>query len=352
MRRGGTTNDRKTIRVALDQIFVPGSQDEIFDEVTELVQSALDGYHVCLFAYGQTGSGKTFTMEGVPDSPQFKGVIPRSLEQIFTWVKDRQSKGWHVVLQCMFIEIYNETLQDLLAPEGSTGPPLTIRTANLGEHSMKFSNVEGATCVTIDSEEAVRRVLAKAAASRTTARTNVHNRSSRSHVVFQLGIHLTPPAGSSKPATRGILNLIDLAGSERVSATGEDGTRLGEAKHINKSLSALADVISALANGESHVPYRNSKLTRILEPSLTSPDVKILMFCNLSPEDQCLRESLCTLRFASVVNRTCLFGDGTGPRPVRNKRHTEKVDLGRVLRENEDDDLAVSDCASTLGGKD
>jgi len=292
-----------------DKVFPPSSgQDQVFDEVSDFVQSALDGYQVCLFSYGQTGSGKTHTMQGSGNGAM-RGIIPRAVEQILKTAKVMQMQKWDFQLSASFLEIYNENLKDLLASMSQDDsvrqnpPKLSIKRNREGK-----SYVEGLTEVqieTVDSGEGMTQLdalMAVAARSRSVASTKMNAQSSRSHSVFML--HIRGYNEDSEAEVHGSLNLCDLAGSERLDRSGAsaDAQRLRETQSINKSLSCLGDVFNALSKGASHIPYRNSKLTYLLQDCL-SGDGKALMFVNLSPTTASSNESLCSLRFAQRVNQ-------------------------------------------------
>lgn len=254
------------------------TNEYIFHEISQLVQSALDGYNVCIFTYGQTGSGKTFTMSNPKD-----GLIPLSLKQIFDRIDKLSSIGWSFDLQGQFFEIYGDFVQDLLSDSKSSSND----TNHVGSHHLK--NIEQ-----IDS------ILSKATLQRATASTNSNNASSRSHSIFRFAIKGKDDKGKEFES---VLNLVDLAGSERVNLSQVKGQRLKETQAINKSLSALGDVIDALSTKSNHVPYRNSKLTYLLKDSLGGQS-KTLMFVNVSCLKEHFNESLNSLRFASKVNNT------------------------------------------------
>ncbi|KAJ9565981.1 hypothetical protein OSB04_001947, partial [Centaurea solstitialis] len=278
-----------------DKVFAhDASQQEVFTEISQLVQSALDGYKVCIFAYGQTGSGKTYTMMGIPEAPQQKGLIPRSLEQVFQTSQALAAQGWKYKMQASMLEIYNETIRDLLSPRseiGGAGKQYAIRHDADGN-----TFVSDLTIVDVCSFKEVSNLLQQAAHSRSVGKTDMNAQSSRSHFVFTLRIYGVNEG--TEQQVQGVLNLIDLAGSERLSRSGATGERLKETQAINKSLSSLSDVIFSLAKKEDHVPFRNSKLTYLLQPCLGG-DSKTLMFVNVSPDPSSVGESLCSLRFAA-----------------------------------------------------
>jgi len=304
--------DRKGYNFSFDRTFGPSiGQEAVFTEVSEFVQSALDGYNVCLFSYGQTGSGKTHTMQGTGNG-QMRGIIPRAIEQVGQYKEMLEKDGWQYDMQVSFLEIYNETIRDLLR-EGDADPDL--------KHEIKV-NPDGRRYVTNlnmvplepTDTEAVEDVMRQAAKHRSVASTDMNAVSSRSHSVFTL--HLTALHPENRQALRGTLNLCDLAGSERLDRSGATGARAKEAMAINKSLSSLTDVFVSIGKKASHIPFRNSKLTYLLQPSL-SGDGKTLMLVNLSPTEASVQESLCSLRFAAQVNK-CELG--------KAKRSLEEVD--------------------------
>ncbi|KAL1365004.1 kinesin-like protein KIN-14C isoform X1 [Arachis hypogaea] len=286
------------------------SQNDVFLEISQLVQSALDGYKVCIFAYGQTGSGKTYTMMGRPDAPDLKGLIPRSLEQIFQTSQSLKDQGWKYKMQASILEIYNETIRDLLSnrpcgiDQTRTDNGVPGKQYNIKHDANGNTHVSDLTIVDVCSVNEISSLLKQAAQCRSVGRTQMNEHSSRSHFVFTLricGIN-----ENTEQQVQGVLNLIDLAGSERLSRSGATGDRLKETQAINKSLSSLSDVIFALAKKEEHVPFRNSKLTYLLQPCLAG-DSKTLMFVNIAPDQSSTSESLCSLRFAARVN-ACEIG--------------------------------------------
>jgi kinesin family protein C1 len=225
-------------------------------------------------------------------------MIPRAVAQIYKAAKDLQSKGWEYTIEGSFLEIYCEGMRDLLSTK-ATPMKLDIR----HDEKRKITVVDGLTLVSLDSATSVDSLLALAAKNRTTAATAANERSSRSHSVFMLALQGKNEGTGER--SRGVLNLVDLAGSERLNHSQAAGDRLKETQAINKSLACLADVIHALGNDSAHVPYRNSKLTYLLQYSLGG-NSKTLMFVNISPAKEHVSETLCSLRFATAVNKTIL----------------------------------------------
>ncbi|KAI4257202.1 MAG: hypothetical protein L6R42_005803 [Xanthoria sp. 1 TBL-2021] len=295
----------KTNAFAFDRVFSPGSANaDVFGEISQLVQSALDGYNVCIFCYGQTGSGKTFTMSAQD------GMIPRAVNQIYDTAKSLEEKGWKYTMEGSFIEVYNENINDLLGkPDELDKKKHEIR------HDMQKckTTITGITTVDLDSPNKVESVLQSAASNRSVAATKANERSSRSHSVFIL--KLTGENSTTGEKSEGTLNLVDLAGSERLSHSQAAGERLKETQSINKSLSCLGDVIGALGQGKDggHVPYRNSKLTYLLQFSLGG-NSKTLMFVMISPLQAHLNETLTSLKFATKVHNTHI---GTAKRQAK-----------------------------------
>jgi len=282
-----------------DHIFRQGtSQDTVFEEISLLVQSALDGYRVAILAYGQTGSGKTHTLIGGSESEE-AGMIPRTVDSIFKEVEQLKQNGWEFEVHAALAEVYNDTVLDLLA---------SPKAGEADEHQAGFRRVH------VRDAAAVHALLRRANRERHVAATAANERSSRSHMVFQLSLggHCVIP-GQEREVS-GQLSFVDLAGSERLQNTGAVAERLKEAQHINRSLSALGDVIEAVCRKSSrgtaaaavHVPFRNSRLTMLLRDSLGG-DSKTLMFVNVSPSQEHLGETLSSLRFASKVH-ACSVG--------------------------------------------
>ncbi|KDP23424.1 hypothetical protein JCGZ_23257 [Jatropha curcas] len=257
---------------SFNKVFGPmASQEEVFADTQPLIRSVLDGYNVCIFAYGQTGSGKTYTMTGPKElTEESLGVNYRALSDLFL-LSDQRKEIICYEISVQMLEIYNE---------------------------QNGINVPDANLVQVSSTGDVLNLMNIGQRNRSVSATAMNDRSSRSHsclTVHVLGRNLT-----SGTVLRGSMHLVDLAGSERVDKSEVTGDRLKEAQHINKSLSALGDVISSLAQKSSHVPYRNSKLTQLLQDSLGG-QAKTLMFVHISPEHEALGETLSTLKFAERV---------------------------------------------------
>uniref|UniRef100_A0A8C4EFE1 Kinesin-like protein n=1 Tax=Dicentrarchus labrax TaxID=13489 RepID=A0A8C4EFE1_DICLA len=245
---------------AFDRVLPPNtSQEQVYDQCAkQIVKDVLGGYNGTIFAYGQTSSGKTHTMEGKLHDPQLMGIIPRISHDIFDHIYSMdENLEFHIKVS--YFEIYLDKIRDLL----------DVSKTNLAVHEDKnrVPYVKGCTERFVSSPEEVMDVIDEGKANRHVAVTNMNEHSSRSHSIFLINIKQENIETEKKLS--GKLYLVDLAGSEKVSKTGAEGAVLDEAKNINKSLSALGNVISALAEGtKTHVPYRDSKMTRILQDSL------------------------------------------------------------------------------------
>merc|ERR1711937_566019 len=320
-------NGEKEYKFSYDRVFPPSAgQEQVFTEVSEFVQSALDGYNVCLFSYGQTGSGKTHTMQG-SGVGQMRGIIPRAIEQVGEYKEQLIQDGWQYSMQVSFVEIYNETIRDLLREDEVSELKHEVKVTPEGRRYV--SDINMVTLEPTDSE-AVEAVMRKAAKHRSVGHTDMNAVSSRSHSVFTL--HLTALHPENRHSLRGTLNLVDLAGSERLDRSKVTGDRAKEAMAINKSLSSLTDVFVSIGKKAAHIPFRNSKLTYLLQPSL-SGDGKTLMVVNCSPTEMSAQETLCSLRFAAQVNK-CELG--------KAKRSVEEVT---------DDDTASISSGMSAGKK-
>ena len=290
------SNPNQRHEFSFDRVFAPSAgQESVFDEVSEFVRSALDGYNVCLFSYGQTGSGKTHTMQGA-GTGVMRGLIPRCLEQIGLHKIAEEKDGWEFSMEVSFLEIYNESLKDLLRVNMGQECKHEIKVGSDGRRTVTDLTVK---VIDPNDRAAVDGILALAAKRRATASTDMNATSSRSHSVFTL--NMTAKHVERNQVVRGTLNLVDLAGSERLDRSNATGQHAKETVAINKSLSSLVDVFTAIGQKSSHIPFRNSKLTYLLQPAL-SGDGKTCMIVNLSPTEASVPETLCSLRFASKVN--------------------------------------------------
>ncbi|KAM7469316.1 hypothetical protein LguiA_007499 [Lonicera macranthoides] len=273
-----------------DHVFRPeDNQEAVFAQTLPIVSSVLDGYNVCVFAYGQTGTGKTFTMEGTPEN---RGVNYRTLEKLFM-ISNERSKIMRYEFFVSMLEVYNEKIRDLLVANSEPTKKLEIKQSAEGTQE-----VPGLVEARAYDTNEVWELLKSGSRVRSVGSTNANELSSRSHCLVRMTVRGENLLNGQR--TRSHLWLVDLAGSERVGKIEVEGERLKESQFINKSLSALGDVISALASKTSHIPYRNSKLTHMLQSSLGG-DCKTLMFVQISPSSADLGETICSLNFASRV---------------------------------------------------
>ncbi|KAF8340725.1 P-loop containing nucleoside triphosphate hydrolase protein [Cantharellus anzutake] len=306
----------KAVEHHFDAVLTGSDNKSVYNRAARShVRAAMEGYNSIVFAYGQTASGKTFTLMGDENEP---GIIPRAIKDVFGYIRNTSSREF--LLRASYLEIYNETVYDLLAPSsvGIVGPTITdAGVVNLREE-------------VVTSLKGIKDVLERGDSNRRTASTDWNERSSRSHSVFRLVIESREVLGEDEeveamlgtPSTprgtrlqsRGgravqssVLSLIDLAGSEKATS---DKDRTREGKYINTSLLTLGTVIATLAENASrgksnHVPYRNSKLTRMLQPSL-SGNARISVICTLNSSVSAIGETTSTLGFASRIKKVKL----------------------------------------------
>ncbi|XP_052283631.1 restin homolog isoform X2 [Dreissena polymorpha] len=276
-----------------DSVFMEDStQEKIFEDTNNLIQSAVDGYNVCIFAYGQTGSGKTFTMIGDRDQ-KYPGIAPRAFNRIFELAEEQKTK-FVMRVETYMMELYNDKLIDLFARPGTVDDEkLEIKKDKKG-----LVYVQGAIVKPARNSKELFALFEEGSTNRHVASTKMNAESSRSHLV--IGIILESTNRNTGNVTRGKLSLVDLAGSERVAKTQAGAEQLKEAMSINKSLSALGDVISALSSDQQFIPYRNNKLTMLMQDSLGG-NAKTLMFVNISPADYNMEETVISLTYASRV---------------------------------------------------
>ena len=322
-------------RFTFDSIFDMDSLQEDVYNITakQAVQSVLEGYNSTIFCYGQTGTGKTYTMEGFTyesKNPN-RGIIQRTIQDIFNYIEMTSNENTKFIIRASFLQIYNESISDLLKPDKKN---LQIR-----EDKKKGIYVD------LLSEWAVRTpvdlyaLLKKGGNLRATSSTYMNDVSSRSHAVFVITVEQMTTElnqGNKTQIKVGKLNLVDLAGSERIRITGTTGQQLEESKKINKSLSCLGNVINALTdkkNKNNYIPYRDSKLTRLLQDSLGG-NCKTTMIAMISPSQDAFSESLSTLYFAQrekkIKNRP-IINEDVNNRALIRKYENELQNLKNEL---------------------
>lgn len=312
------------------------TQRAIYEETAyPLVESVLTGYNGTIFAYGQTGCGKTHTMQGKAEPAELRGVIPNSFDHIFDHIKVASANDkTEFLVRCSYLEIYNEEIRDLLSHD---------HTARLELHENPDQGVyvKDLTQVVVDSAKAIDKVMNDGNRYRTTGATLMNETSSRSHSIFTIIIEQSTQGEDGKDhIVRGKLNLVDLAGSERAIKTGATGARLKEGIKINLSLTALGNVISALVDQATtgkakHIPYRDSKLTRLLQDSLGG-NTKTVMVAAVGPADYNYDETLSTLRYANraknIKNKPSINED---PKDALLRQYKDEIDrLKRLLVEH------------------
>ncbi|KAF1631064.1 Kinesin-like protein KIF12, partial [Eudyptes filholi] len=285
------------------------SQEAVFEGsgMRQLVELAIDGFSCTVFAFGQTGSGKTYTLMGPlaqsetqPAAPGLLGLMQRSFACLLEQSRSRSSD---LALSASYLEIYNEQVRDLLSP----GPPCALP---LRWSKTRGFYVENQLSVDFESLEAIADLLLQGSQRRRTSAHALNRHSSRSHALLTIhvrsrAVSVHPALGTACPSKQGTLCFVDLAGSERVKETGSSGELSVEANNINRSLLALGHCISLLAKPRgkrTHIPYRDSKLTRLLARSLGGSGITLMVAC-ISPSSHCLSETLSTLHYASRARR-------------------------------------------------
>ncbi|ELT91901.1 hypothetical protein CAPTEDRAFT_165042 [Capitella teleta] len=305
-------------------------QRDLYDETfRDLVQAVVDGFNGTIFAYGQTGTGKTFTMQGkLSNDPDLKGVIPCSFDHIFSHIS--RSENQQYLVRASYLEIYMEEIRDLLSKDQS-------KRLELKERPDTGVYVKDLSSFVTKSVKEIEHVMNVGNQNRSVGSTNMNEHSSRSHAIFIITIECSEEGTDGENHIRvGKLNLVDLAGSERQSKTGAAGDRLKEATKINLSLSALGNVISALVDGKcSHIPYRDSKLTRLLQDSLGG-NAKTVMVANIGPADWNFEETVTTLRYANRAKN------------IKNKPKINEDPKDALLREFQEE---IARLKEALGGK-
>uniref|UniRef100_H3A6Z8 Kinesin-like protein n=1 Tax=Latimeria chalumnae TaxID=7897 RepID=H3A6Z8_LATCH len=279
-----------------------------------IIDSVLEGYNGTIFAYGQTGTGKTFTMEGVRAVPELRGIIPNSFAHIFGHIAKAEGDTRFLV-RVSYLEIYNEEVRDLLGKDQTQRLEVKER-PDVGVY------IKDLSAYVVNNADDMDRIMTLGHKNRSVGATNMNEHSSRSHAIFTITIECSEKGIDGNMHVRmGKLHLVDLAGSERQAKTGATGQRLKEATKINLSLSTLGNVISALVDGKStHVPYRNSKLTRLLQDSLGG-NSKTMMCANIGPADYNYDETISTLRYANRAKN------------IKNKARINEDPKDALLRE-------------------
>ncbi|CAD5117991.1 DgyrCDS6732 [Dimorphilus gyrociliatus] len=298
--------------------FIDSTTEQIYNDIGyPLVEGVTEGYNGTIFAYGQTGCGKSFSMQGITNPATQRGIIPRAFDHIFETVQ--VTEGSKYLIHSSYLEIYNEEIRDLLGKDSK-------KKLDLKEHPEKGVYVAGLSLHPCKSVIDCQKIMEKGWDNRSVGATLMNKDSSRSHSIFTIHLERSEVDESGEEHIRaGKLNLVDLAGSERQGKTGATGDRLKEATKINLSLSALGNVISALVDGKSkHIPYRDSKLTRLLQDSLGG-NTKTLMVACLSPADNNYDETLSTLRYANRAKN------------IKNKPKINEDPKDALLREYSDE---------------
>ncbi|TYI14014.1 hypothetical protein ES332_A08G098000v1 [Gossypium tomentosum] len=332
--------DNKTKRYTFDNVFQGSSQDGVFSEVESVIKSVLDGYNACIFAYGQTGTGKTFTMEGTLDSP---GIVPRTIETLF---KQALDSNHTFLITFSMLEIYLGNLKDLLVPQATRAtdplpPCLSIQTDPKGG-----IGIENLVSIQVSDFNQALKLYRLGCQLRSTASTNSNTTSSRSHCMIRISMTCFDAPERRRETNK--IWLVDLGGSERVVKTKAWGRRLDEGKAINLSLSALGDVIHALQRKKSHIPYRNGKLTQVLKDSL-GEDSKTLMLVHVSPKEEDLCETICSLNFAARVKSVQLGHEESNE--VRNQKEAAMKNLQQTNKKIEDERRYIREKIQILNHK-
>jgi kinesin family protein 6/9 len=301
--KGIINNQKENWSFQFDKILHNVAQEEVFEYVKSVITSSTNGFNGTVLAYGPTGSGKTFTMSGSSSNFNYRGIIPRAITRLFQELGgkiDYESK-----VSISYLEIYNETIFDLLSPLPANEQKGEI---NFQEDAKGNVVVKGLTKHTVANEEEAFNLLFEGESNRTISEHQLNKASTRSHCIFTISIEMKSKVESSEKVLTSKLNFVDLAGSERVKETGSSGIALKEAAYINKSLTFLEQVVVALTDKtrrKEYVPYRQSKLTHILKDGIGG-NSKTIMIATIWPEEQFILDTLSTLNFAkrmkNVVN--------------------------------------------------
>ncbi|KAM5314707.1 kinesin-like protein KIF9 isoform 2-T4 [Glossophaga mutica] len=294
-RRGVVNNQQTDWSFRLDGVLHDASQDLVYETVAkDVVSQALDGYNGTIMCYGQTGAGKTYTMTGATENYQHRGILPRALQQVFRMIEERPTHA--VTVRVSYLEIYNESLFDLLSTLPYVGPSVTPVTIVENPQGVF---VKGLSVHLAGQEEDAFSLLFEGETNRIIASHTMNKNSSRSHCIFTIYVEAHSRTLSDEKYITSKINLVDLAGSERLGKSGSEGRVLKEATYINKSLSFLEQAIIALGDQKrDHIPFRQCKLTHALKDSLGG-NCNMVLVTNIYGEAAQLEETLSSLRFAS-----------------------------------------------------
>ena len=323
----GPAGKKTSKTFTFDKVFgMYSTQEEVFETmVRPMVDEALAGFNTTIFAYGQTGTGKTHTMEGDINSEVDAGIVPRSVKAI---LETLEASGSEFTIRVSFLELYNEELQDLLVPPSSSSSSAPEKKLKLCEDVKKGVVCQNLEEVTVMGKDDIFEILQRGIKQRATAATLCNKNSSRSHSIFTMKIMIKECSVDGEEVVRhGQLNLVDLAGSECVGRSGAKNDRAKEAGSINQSLLTLGRVITALVDHHGHIPYRDSKLTRLLQESLGGK-AKTCIIATLSPAAMAVEESMSTLDYAHRAKNI-------KNAPQLNQRMTKKVVLKEYCQEIE-----------------
>ena len=327
------SNEEMPKRFTFDCVYSEDTkQEDIFAESAfPIIENILEGYNGTIFAYGQTGTGKTHTMAGILDDPEHKGITPRAFETIFKSINIDTNKQY--LVRASYLEIYKEEVLDLLNKNG-------IEKLELKEKPGSGVYVKDLSTALVENSEKMMEIMLRGNKNRHVGQTKMNTESSRSHSIFTITVEWGELGADGKSHIRvGKLNMVDLAGSEKQKKTESEGVRLEEAIKINLSLTTLWHVISSLVDQKStYVPYRDSKLTRLLQDSLGG-NTKTVMIANIGPADYNMDETLSTLRYASRAKH------------IENKPRINEDPKDAMLREFQEEINRLREQLQMAGGK-
>ncbi|XP_029418107.1 kinesin-like protein KIF9 isoform X5 [Nannospalax galili] len=341
IRRGVVNNQQTDWSFKLDGVLHDASQDLVYETVAkDAVSQALDGYNGTIMCYGQTGAGKTYTMTGATENYKHRGILPRALQQVFRMIEEHPTQA--ITVRVSYLEIYNESLFDLLSTLPYVGPSVTPMTIVENPQGVF---IKGLSVHLTSQEEDAFSLLFEGETNRIIASHTLNKNSSRSHCIFTIYMEAHSRTLSDEKYITSKINLVDLAGSERLGKTGSEGRVLKEATYINKSLSFLEQAIIALGDQKrDHIPFRQCKLTHALKDSLGG-NCNMVLVTNIYGEAAQLEETLSSLRFASRMKLVTT-------EPTINEKH----DAERMVKNLEKElallkqELAIHDslCNRTL----